>query len=107
VTSAELGGNKTDEVDAFYELIYVDEFARCGGGYVMGQVAIDSMALPPILHYGSDYIKNKVVRDVVTGKKSICLAISEPGAGSDVANIQATAKKEGGFYVVNGSKKWY
>lgn len=47
---------------------------RCAG-------AINSMALPPILNYGSEYLKNKVARDVVTGRKHICLAISEPTAG--------------------------
>jgi alkylation response protein AidB-like acyl-CoA dehydrogenase len=104
----EFGGNKTPEIDAFYELIYVDEFARAAGGFIMGQVAIDSMAMPPIVAFGSDYIKNLVCRDVVAGRKSICLCISEPGAGSDVANIQASAKKtaDGQHYVVNGSKKW-
>ena len=105
----EFGGNKTPEIDAFYELIYVDEFARAAGGFIMGQVAIDSMAMPPIVAFGSDYIKNLVCRDVAMGRKSICLCISEPGAGSDVANIQASAKKtaDGQHYVVNGSKKWY
>ncbi len=102
----EYGGSKGPEVDAFFEMIYVDEFARVGGGHVMGQVAIDSMALPPITLFGSEYIKNKVCRDVVTGKKSICLCISEPGAGSDVANIQTKAVRDGDFYIVNGSKKW-
>jgi len=42
------------------------------------------------------------VKDVVVGNKSICLAISEPTAGSDVANIKTTAKKEGDFYIVSG-----
>jgi len=64
------------------------------------------MALPPILKAGSDYIKNKVCRDVITGKKQICLAISEPDAGSDVSNLKTTAVKEGDYYIVNGSKKW-
>jgi alkylation response protein AidB-like acyl-CoA dehydrogenase len=43
---------------------------------------------------------------VVTGKKNICLAISEPYAGSDVANIRTTARLDGDHYVVNGIKKW-
>jgi len=64
------------------------------------------MALPPIVKYGSDYLKNLVVKDVYTGKKHICLCISEPTAGSDVANIKTSAKKEGDFYIVNGTKKW-
>jgi acyl-CoA dehydrogenase len=49
------------------------------------------MALPPIIKAGSPYLKNLVLRDVMTGKKNCCLAISEPTAGSDVANIKTTA----------------
>ena len=102
----EYGGTRPDDFDAFYELISVDEMARLGGGGVLNQLGINSMALPPILHAGSDYLKNKVCRDVITGKKAICLAISEPYAGSDVANIRTTAVRQGDYYLVNGIKKW-
>merc|ERR1711871_80637 len=66
------------------------------------------MALPPIINAGSDYLKNLVVKDVVQGRKNICLAISEPTAGSDVAQLKTTAVLDptGEFYTVNGSKKW-
>ena len=77
-----------------------------GGGAVLRQLSVNSMALPPVLNYGSDYLKDKVARDVVAGKKNICLAISEPLAGSDVANIATTAELKGDVYVVNGTKKW-
>jgi len=48
------------------------------------------------------------VKEVLAGEKTICLAISEPFAGSDVANIKATAVKtpDGKHYIVNGVKKW-
>jgi alkylation response protein AidB-like acyl-CoA dehydrogenase len=101
----EYGGTKPDDFDAFYELILVDEISRVGGG-VLGQLGINSMALPPIIHFGTDYLKDKVLRDVIQGYKTCCLAISEPYAGSDVANIQTTARRDGDFYVVNGMKKW-
>lgn len=100
------GGTPPPDFDAFYELIMVDEMSRVGGGHVLGQAAINSMALPPILHFGSDYLKNLVCRDVITGKKQICLAISEPSAGSDVASIKTTAVRDGDVFVVNGTKKW-
>jgi len=64
------------------------------------------MALPPILRAGSDWLKETICADVIKGKKHVCLAISEPEAGSDVANIKTTARKEGDYYIVNGSKKW-
>jgi len=102
----EYGGTRPDDFDAFYEFILIDELARIGGGGALGQMGINSMALPPILNFGSEYLKNLVLRDVITGKKNISLAISEPEAGSDVANIRTSARKEGDFYIVNGSKKW-
>uniref|UniRef100_A0A7S4P207 Acyl-CoA dehydrogenase n=1 Tax=Paramoeba aestuarina TaxID=180227 RepID=A0A7S4P207_9EUKA len=102
----EYGGQRPDDFDAFYEVIMIDEMARCGGGGVLGQGGINSMALPPIMNFGSDYLKELVLRPVITGKKACCLAISESGAGSDVANIETTAERDGDFFVVNGHKKW-
>lgn len=102
----EYGGTKPADFDAFYELILADELSRVGGGGVLGQAAINSMALPPILNFGSDHIKNMVARDVITGKKQISLAISEPYAGSDVAALRTTAKRVGDHYIVEGTKKW-
>ena len=93
------------DFDPFYELILNDELARAGGG-VLGQLGINSMALPPVLNYGSGYLKQKVCREVITGRKAICLAISEPYAGSDVASIRTTAVRQGDYYIVNGIKKW-
>mmetsp|Transcript_37901 Transcript_37901/g.74564 ORF Transcript_37901/g.74564 Transcript_37901/m.74564 type:complete len:426 (+) Transcript_37901:41-1318(+) len=102
----EYGGKGSLYEDPFFELIAVDEMARVGGAGVMGQVSINSMALPPITLYGSQYLKDKIVKDVITGKKNISLAISEPSAGSDVASIQCSAVEEGDCFVVNGVKKW-
>ncbi len=73
---------------------------------MLGQIGINSMALPPVMEHGSQYLRDKVCREVVTGKKNICLAISEPYAGSDVANIRTSAVRQGDHYVVNGTKKW-
>jgi len=100
------GGTPYPDHDAFYELILLDELARVGGGAVLGQLGINSMALPPIIHAGSDYLREKVCRSVITGEKNIALCISEPWVGSDVANLRTSAKKEGDFYIVNGLKKW-
>jgi len=102
----EFGGTRPDDFDSFHEIILWDELARVGGGGVLGQMSINSMALPPIMKYGSQYLKDKVIRDVVEGKKNCCLMISEPYAGSDVANIRATAERKGDHYIVNGQKKW-
>jgi alkylation response protein AidB-like acyl-CoA dehydrogenase len=64
--------------------------------------------LPPVMNFGSKYLQDKCVKDCLQGKKFICLAITEPYAGSDVASLRTTAVKDpsGKFYVVNGEKKW-
>jgi alkylation response protein AidB-like acyl-CoA dehydrogenase len=61
------------------------------------------------MNFGGKHLQDKVVKDCLQGKKFICLAITEPYAGSDVAGLRTTAVKDpsGKFYVVNGEKKWY
>ena len=107
-----IGGVKPEEFDSFHELIFMDEVIRCGGGFYGGL----SIGLPPVLFFGSDALKEKaccasffllsvddsqVVRPCLAGDKIICLAITEPNAGSDVAQIQCEAKKSPcGKYVI-------
>lgn len=66
------------------------------------------IGLPPVLNFGSPEMKAKVVPEVLSGKKFICLAISEAFAGSDVMGLQTTAKKseDGKNWIINGTKKW-
>jgi len=92
--------------DAFHELVYLDEVAAVGPGGCMGQCSINSMALPPVMAAGSKQVKDQIVAGVYSGDKNISLAISEPTAGSDVANIKLSAVLEGDMYRVNGQKKW-
>ena len=67
-----------------------------------------AFGVPPILKFGSYQLQETYLPDLLLGKKRICIAITEPEAGSDVANIQTTAEKsvDGKHYVVNGTKKW-
>ena len=103
------GGIRPEQYDAFCELIVVDEISRCGsGGLAWGILGGLSIGLPPILKFGSKYLQDKVCSACLKGEKVICLAITEPYAGSDVANIQCEAKlsADGQHYIVNGEKKW-
>eukprot|EP01006_Ploeotia_vitrea_P044152 TRINITY_DN66815_c6_g2_i1.p1 TRINITY_DN66815_c6_g2~~TRINITY_DN66815_c6_g2_i1.p1 ORF type:complete len:509 (-),score=292.31 TRINITY_DN66815_c6_g2_i1:1380-2906(-) len=103
----EYGGTPPPECDAFHDLILIDELARCGSGGVLWACFFSfGIALPPIIKVGNQYLKDKVVRDVITGKKIMSLAVTEPYAGSDVADIRCTARREGDYYIVNGEKKF-
>ena len=66
------------------------------------------IGLPPVLNFGSPELKSRVVPEVFSGKKFICLAISEAFAGSDVMGLKTTAKKteDGKHWIISGTKKW-
>ncbi|KAF8529223.1 acyl-CoA dehydrogenase [Hysterangium stoloniferum] len=98
---------KPEEFDYFHESILTAEIGRLGTrGYFDGFLAGDTIGLPPVFNYGSPEVQAKVVPDVLSGKKFICLAITEAFAGSDVAGLQTVARKEGNEWVINGTKKW-
>ena len=63
---------------------------------------------PPIYHFGSQELQDRVLPDIMSGKKRVCLAITEPEAGSDVKNLstEAVLSDDGKHYIVNGTKKW-
>ena len=68
-----------------------------------------SFGVPPLLKFGNRQLQERFLPDFLRGRKRICIAITEPEAGSDVAGIQTTAEKspDGKFFIVNGTKKWY
>ena len=102
-------GIKPEEFDYFHELIAHQETARLGApGFTDGISSGYSIGLPPIFNFGSPELKARVVPEVLLGKKRICLAITEPYAGSDVARIRTTAKRtaDGKHFIINGVKKW-
>ena len=96
-----------ENVDAFHDLILIDELSRCAsGGLLWACFTTFGIALPPVLNVGSQHVKDLCARDVITGKKIMALAVTEPTAGSDVAGLSTTAVRDGDFYVVNGIKKF-
>ncbi|CAJ1443617.1 unnamed protein product [Effrenium voratum] len=95
------------EPDYFHELIMYDEMSRTGSvGFQWGIAGGTTIGLPPVYHHGSEELKQRVMPACVKGEKVCCLAITEPTAGSDVANLKCTAKLEGDHYILNGEKKW-
>ncbi|HEX9236720.1 MAG TPA: acyl-CoA dehydrogenase family protein [Actinomycetota bacterium] len=88
-----------------HTLVVAEELARAGSGGVGMAVAVQTdMATPPILKFGTEDQKQRYLVPAIRGEKIACLGISEPGAGSDVASIETTARPDGDGYVINGRK---
>ncbi len=99
----EFGGH-SDGFDIFHSLVQTEELSAPGAGGLGASLMTHGIGLPPILAMGSEAMKKRIAPEVLSGEKIISLAITEPGAGSDVANIRTRAERRGGSFVVNGSK---
>ncbi|HWE34810.1 MAG TPA: acyl-CoA dehydrogenase family protein [Solirubrobacteraceae bacterium] len=91
--------------DYYTSLVLAEEIvhAHCGG-MAMGLAVHTDMAMPPILAFGTEEQKQEWVVPAIKGEKILCLGITEPDAGSDVAGIKTRAVRDNGEYVINGSK---
>ncbi|MBI1286569.1 MAG: acyl-CoA dehydrogenase [Flavobacteriales bacterium] len=93
------------DADFLYSVIFMEEISKCeSGGFMILPAVQQYMSSPYIYKHGSEFLKEKYLTKVISGEWICCIGISEPGAGSDVANIQTKAILEDGHYVVNGSK---
>ena len=90
--------------DIFFQIAVTEELMRGGSGGVVAGLGSLGIALPAILRHGTQEQKERFVRPVLAGERIAALAITEPGGGSDVANLQTRAARDGDYYVVNGSK---
>lgn len=62
------------------------------------------ISLPPLMHFGTDEQREQFARPALAGTIVMALAVTEPGAGSDVSGIQTKARRDGSDYIINGSK---
>ena len=92
-------------LDFYYSMILCEELSHCfSGGFTISALVIQFMSAPYLFKYGSEALKERYLKPVIMGDLISAVAITEPGAGSDVKNIRTTAVREGDYYVVNGSK---
>ncbi len=78
---------------------------NCGGVPMAIGVQTD-MATPALARFGSDALRAQFLAPAIQGDMVACVGVSEPNAGSDVAAIKTSARKDGDDYIINGSKMW-
>ena len=78
---------------------------QCGGLPMAIGVQTD-MATPALARFGSDALRQEFLAPAIAGDMVACIGVSEPGAGSDVASVKTTARKDGDDYIINGGKMW-
>ncbi|MBX3527470.1 MAG: acyl-CoA dehydrogenase family protein [Rhodoblastus sp.] len=107
-----LGINKPVEfggsgLDYSYAMAFAEELGQinCGGVPMAIGVQTD-MATPALARFGSDELRREFLAPTIAGDYVCSIGVSEPGAGSDVASIKTFAKKDGGDYVITGTKMW-
>jgi citronellyl-CoA dehydrogenase len=94
-------------LDYWYDTIFLEELGRVRGSGIPMAIAVQShMATPAIAEFGSEHLKETYLKPAIAGDMVASIAVTEPGAGSDVSALQTTAHKAGHSYVLNGSKTY-
>ncbi len=85
--------------------IVTEELSRACGGIALGYAGTGLGTFPILLH-GNEDQKKRYLPDIAKGKKLAAFCITEAEAGSDAGSIKTTAKKDGDYYILNGTKQW-
>jgi len=96
----EYGGSGADKL---YSVVLMEEQARANNSS-LGWGLHSEIVAPYLLRYGSDPLKKKYLPKMAAGEMISAIAMSEPGAGSDLQAVKTSAQKKGDRYIVNGSK---
>lgn len=98
----EYGGSN---LDTLATVVYAEELGRSTyGGFAITALVHTDMASPHLHHAGNKAQLEKYMPDIIAGRKIAAVAMTEPDAGSDLAGMKTTARREGDCYVLNGSK---
>ena len=91
--------------DHSFTLVYGEEMGRCNTGGVAMAISVQTdMATPALARFGSDDLKERFLRPAIAGEMIAAIAVTEPDAGSDVANLRTRATRDGDEWVINGTK---
>ena len=100
--ASEYGGA---EADALTNLVFAEALSQSTfGGFIITVLVHTDMASPHLHHAGTPEQRAKYMPGVIAGRTITAVGITEPGAGSDVAGIKSTARREGDEWVLNGTK---
>lgn len=105
-----LGITKPEEygglaLDYSYALVFGEELGWANAGGIPMAIGVQTdMATPALAKFGSDALRREFLAPAISGDMVACVGVTEPSAGSDVANIRTQARKDGGDYIINGSK---
>lgn len=92
-------------LDDWFDTVFLEEIGHIQSMGAQASILVQTHLATPALHeFGSEYLKETYLKPAIAGKLVSALAITEPGAGSDVAALRTTAKKDGDSYIINGSK---
>ncbi len=107
-----LGLTKPEEyggagLDYSYAIVLAEELGRLPSGGVSMAIGVQTdMCTPALARFGSDELRKEWLAPSIAGDLVGCIGVSEVGAGSDVASLKTTARKDGDDYIINGGKMW-
>ncbi len=94
-------------LDFSYSMVMAEALGECNAGGVPMAIGVQTdMCTPALARFGSDALRHEYLAPSIAGDMVGCIGVSEAGGGSDVAALKTTAKKDGGDYLINGSKMW-
>jgi citronellyl-CoA dehydrogenase len=94
-------------LDYSYAVVMAEALGHIQCGCLPMAIGVQTdMATPALARFGSDALRQEFLAPAIAGDMVACIGVSEPGAGSDVAAIKTTARKDGDDYIINGGKMW-
>ncbi len=94
-------------LDYSYAVVMAEALGHIQCGALPMAIGVQTdMCTPALARFGSDALRAEFLAPAIAGDAVGCIGVSEPGAGSDVASVKTTARKDGDDYIINGGKMW-